>query len=153
MKYLLHKKNAESKFVIQRFDVTFKANEALVTIKHSKTDQQGKRVMLIFSPSISKEICPVSLLKQYLQKRPSVDGPLFCHFLGAPITRYQVSSLLSRCMGFLGLQSAVIRPHSFGACSMAISQHIPESVVREMGRWSDHSTTFQRYIRLDKILA
>ena len=148
-------KNAESKFVIQRSDVTFKENEALVTIKHSKTDQQGKSVTLIFSPSISKEICPVSLLKQYLQKRPSVDGPLFCHFNCAPITRYQVSSLLSRCMGFLGLQSAVIRPHSFriGACSMAISQRIPESVVREMGRWSDHSTAFQRYIRLDKILA
>ena len=83
-------KNAESKFVIQRSDVTFKDNEALVTIKHSKTDQQGKSVTLIFSSSISKEICPVSLLKQYLQKRPSVDGPLFCHFNCAPITRYQV---------------------------------------------------------------
>ena len=144
----MHRKNAESKFVIQRSDVTFKDNEALVTIKHSKTDQQGKSVTLIFSHSISKEICPVSLLKQYLQKVLTV-----LYF--APITRYQVSSLLSRCMGFLGLQSTVIRPHSFhiGACSMAISQRIPESVVREMGRWPDHSTAFQRYIRLDKFLA
>ena len=46
-------KNAESKFVIQRSDVTFKDNEALVTIKHSKTDQQGKSVTLVFSPSMS----------------------------------------------------------------------------------------------------
>ena len=129
-------KNAESKFVIQRSDVTFKDNEVLVTIKHSKTDQQVRSVTLIFSLSISKEIFPVSLLKQYLHKRLSVDGPLFCHFNGAPNTRYQVSSLLSRCMGFLGSQLAVIRSHSFrmGACVMAISQCLPESVVREMVR-------------------
>ena len=104
---------------------------------------------------MSTEICPVSLLKQYLMKRPSLSGALFCHFNGDPIPRFQVSSLLNRCLRFLGLQSSVIRPHSFriGACSMAISQHIPEAIVQEMGRWSQHSTAFQCYIRLDKIAA
>ena len=151
----IKKKNEDSMLVIQKSDVSIINNEAFVNLRFSKTDQQGKGVTLIFSPSMSTEICPVSLLKQYLMKRPSLSGALFCHFNGDPITRFQVSSLLNRCLRFLGLQSAVIRPHSFriGACSMAISQHIPEAVVREMGRWSQHSTAFQRYIRLDKIVA
>ena len=79
----------------------------------------------------------------------------FVIFNGNPITRFEVSFLLNRCSSFLGLQSALMRPHNFriGACSMIISQHIPDAVVREMGRESQHSTAFQGYIRLDKIVA
>ena len=148
-------KNEDSSFIIQKTDVSIVKNEAFVKLRYSKTDQQGKSVTLVFSPSKSTEICPVLLLKQYLRKRPAVGGALFCHFNGNPITRFEVSSLLSKCLEFLGLQSAVIKPHSFriGACSMAISQRIPEAAVREMGRWSEHSSAFQRYIRLDKIVA
>ena len=106
-------------------------------------------------PLFSRPACQQKLLKQYLMILTSLSGALFCHFNGDPIPRFQVSSLLNRCLRFFGLQSSVIRPHSFriGECSMAISQHIPEAIVPEMGRWSQHSTAFQCYIRLDKIAA
>ncbi|MCG7867878.1 MAG: tyrosine-type recombinase/integrase [Candidatus Thiodiazotropha taylori] len=140
--------------VIQVSDVCFKGLEVHVTLRYSKTDQQGRSVTLVFTPSMSKSICPVSLLSQYISKRPRVHGPLFCHFNGTPLTRFQVSSVLSNCLRFLGV-TACVRSHSFriGACTLAISQKIPESDVRQMGRWSEDSSAFKRYIRLDKISA
>lgn len=145
----IEKTGGDASKVIQVSDVCFKEREVHVILRYSKTDQHGRAVTLVFTPSLSKGICPVALLSQYIRKRPSIKGPLFCHFSGAPLTRFQVSAVLARCLRFLGVTNC-IRSHSFriGACTLAISQNIPESDVRQMGRWSAESTAFKRYIRL-----
>lgn len=100
------------------------------------------------------EICPVSLLRKYLQQRPSVSGPLLCLFNGQAVTRWQFAVVLSWTLNFLDIKE-VIRSHSFriGAATLSSSQSISDAEIKTMGRWSEQSTAFKRYIRLDKIKA
>lgn len=114
----------------------------------------GKSVELIFTQCQDSEICPVSLLRKYLQQRPSVSGPLLCHFNGQAVTRCQFAVVLSRTLTFLGIKE-FIRSHSFriGAATLSSSKNICDAEIKTMGRWFEQSTAFKRYIRLDKIKA
>jgi hypothetical protein len=60
----------------------------------SKTDQFGKGVSIHISAQANKTLCPVFNLKKFLNSRPLFGGPLFCHFDGNPLTRYQFAAIL-----------------------------------------------------------
>lgn len=148
-------KSSNTSRIIQVSDVVFASDEVLITVHFSKTDQSGKSVTLQFTRCCSKQICPVTLIEKYMLQRPKVQGPLFCHLNGGPMTRYQFSAMLSKALKFLKLESPFIRSHSFriGAATVASSQNIDDSEIKKMGRWSDLSLVYKRYIRLDKIQA
>ena len=148
-------KTGDSSKVISISDVKACSNTVEINLRYSKTDQLGKSVTLEFSQCESKQICPVTLLHKFLQQRPKVQGPLFCHYNGLPVTRFQFSAILSKVVQFSSPNAPVVRTHSFriGASSVSYLQNISESDIREMGRWSDQSSVYKRYIRLDKIKA
>ena len=147
-------KSSDNSHLIHNTDVAIYEQNVEITLRFSKTDQLGKSAKLLFYPSQEAHICPVSLTKQFLKVRPKVQGPLFCHFDGQPVTRYQFSSILNKVVKFIGSPlSQGIKCHSFriGAATLATAQCVADSDIKSMGRWSEQSTSYSRYIHLDKI--
>lgn len=147
-------KSGDNSRIIQVSDVSMYDENVKITLRFSKTDQLGKSATLLFYRSQQKQICPVTLLKEFLQVRPKVPGPLFCHFDGQPVTRYQFTSILNKVVKFIESPlSSGVKGHSFriGAATLASAQNISDSDIKQMGRWSEQSVSYSRYIRLDKI--
>lgn len=96
----------------------------------------------------STATCPVVALHQYLSKRGSMAGPLFCFPNGTPVTYNYFSTFLQQSLKWAGLAHLPYSTHSFriGAASYAASQGVVDADIQQMGRW--HSNAFKRYIRL-----
>ena len=98
----------------------------------------------------TKEItCPVYLLRQHLLQRPKVKGPLYCHFGGSSVTRYQFSSVLNKALRAMGVSNYTsFKTHSFriSAASSYSEKGVSEQDIKRLGRWK--SDAFKGYIRL-----
>ncbi len=72
-----------------------------------------------------------------MKVRPLGHGPLFCHFSGVPLTRYQFNAVLRNALVFCGLGEQHIRAHSFriGAATVAHELGVPLADIQRMGRW------------------
>uniref|UniRef100_A0A8W8M4Z2 Tyr recombinase domain-containing protein n=1 Tax=Magallana gigas TaxID=29159 RepID=A0A8W8M4Z2_MAGGI len=77
-----------------------------------------------------------------------ISGPLFCHYSGQPLTRYQFSSVLAKALQVLGINSKYYKSHSFriGAATMLAQQGLSEQAIQASGRW--HSQAYRSYIRI-----
>ena len=81
-------------------DISFSnKNEMYLGIRSSKADQRGNTIALIISEQKGSEsdICPVKRLKQFLVMRysgPTCSSPVYVHFDGSNLTRYQFNSVL-----------------------------------------------------------
>ena len=87
------------------------------------------------------------LLKKYISQRTKLNGPLFCHYSGKPVTRSQFSSVLNKDLTFMGIGNIMIRSHSFriGAASSHFEKGISEAEVKILRRWK--SNAYKVYIR------
>ena len=92
--------------------------------------------------------CPVFHIEQFLQVRPPCCGPLFCHFNGKALTRYQFSALLSKVLKCLGLEAKHYKAHSFriGAATSAAIAGQKMAAIQAAGRWK--SSAYESYIRV-----
>lgn len=142
-----NKSVVDSNKVLNLEDVSFidENRSILVNIRFSKTDQLGKGTVLKIKQSGSS-ICPVIILRQYLGQRPKVPGPLFCHFDGNPLTRYQFSCILQKSIKLINPQLQGFRSHSFriGAATRAAQLGWPIEKIKEAGRWA--SEAYKTYI-------
>lgn len=122
-----------------------------VYLSSSKTDQFGKGVTIHIPASHDKNICPLFLIKSFLQDRPAYDGPLFCHFDGKPLTRYQFSSILRKSLPLIGIANASYTSHSFriGMATTCALDNMPDVQIQKLGRWK--SNAYLSYIRIPKI--
>lgn len=118
----------------------------VVHLRTSKTDQFGSGVTMNI-PKNDKETCPVFNMREYLKVRPPLPGPLFCHFNGDPLTRYQFAVLLSRTLNVAGIKGSKYKAHSFriGAATAFSMAGYSEEKIKEIGRWK--STAFKSYVR------
>lgn len=57
--------------------------------------------------------CPVAAMKNFLLVRQNFAGPLFCHFSGTTITRYQFSAILKRSLKICNIDDSNFKSHSF----------------------------------------
>ncbi|XP_072178201.1 integrase/recombinase xerD homolog [Diadema setosum] len=119
----------------------------LVRIRHSKTDQYGQATTLRIGENENKEICPVSNMTAFLQLRPPMKGPLFCHTSGSPLTRYQFSAVLRKVLTCIGANPSHYGTHSFRieAATTAAMEGVPGEQIMAMGRW--RTDVYRRYIR------
>ncbi len=118
-------------------------------IRSSKTDQHSHSTTLIICSQTDNSICPVHLLKGYLEVRQhALDSNLYLHFDGSDLTRYQFSIVLQRALSFCEVKGH-FRPHSFriGAATEAKRFGIHDDVIKKWGRWT--SDAYTKYIRLD----
>lgn len=123
-----------------------------LTIRRSKTDQLGSGVVLSI-PKVGGIVCPVHNLIEFLAIRPKFQGPLYCHFGGKCLTRYQFTSVLKKALCCIGLPSGRYNSHSFrigAATAAAIAGH-REEVIQQAGRW--RSGAFKSYIRIPPLIS
>ena len=139
--------------VIQRDEIVMNQNNETitVTISSSKTDQYGRKTILIIGNS-KNHVSVYEKMKLYLTVRPTIHGPLFCHFNHKKVTRYQVCSVLKSAIKFLGLNETEYNTHSLriGAATNAAEIGISNDEIMIMGRWK--SDTYKTYIRIDTSL-
>ena len=135
--------------VIKYFDISFVGRDLCLNIQSSKSDQLRKASTLIILQQKDESICPVRLLKQFLEIRSPLNfANLFIHFDGSNLTRYQFSALLQKSLAFCEVDGH-FRPHSFriGGCTEAKRAGIDGDTIKLWGRWS--SNAYARYIRLN----
>lgn len=132
--------------IIQFHDITMQQTNIQLTICHSKTDQLGVGATLQI-PASNGVACPFAAMHAYLHMRTSQTGPLFIHFEGQPLTRYQFITILKRCLNAIGVDSSNYNSHSFriGAATTLAIQGVHSDVIQGSGRW--RSNAFRTYIR------
>ena len=121
-----------------------------ISVRHSKNDQYWKGSVLKIHKSGSL-ICAVTTLVTYLKRRPSVSGPLFCHLGGLPLTRYQFTSVLKKCLTNLNLDYGKFTSHSFriGAATAAAMAGYSVESIKKAGRW--RSEAYRLYVKPDLV--
>ena len=141
----LSKGNSPNK-IIQVQHISVQDSAIKLFIKYSKTDQYGLGTTLAI-PATSQVSCPVMAMSKYLQIRPNGPGPLFCHYSGKILTRYQFSSVLSKTLSLIGIDGKLYKSHSFriGAATTMAQQGCSEQAIQASGRWK--SNAFKCYIR------
>ena len=129
-------------------DITFRRDYSImfVRIKASKTDpfREGCTVRVA---AIDSPLCPVTLMRSYLNLRPSGPGPLFVLQRDFYLIRQDIVLLLRRC--FPG--QLTLNTHSFriGGASTAAAVGIPDSQIQILGRWS--SNAYRSYLRMSDL--
>ena len=138
--------------ILSRRDITMGDSVMSLVIRFSKTDQRGESTTLTIDQIDDAKLCPVKAMKDYLHIRPKERGPLFIHFGGAPVTRYQFNSMLKKGISIMGLNPGDFSPHSFriGAATAAALGGVPIESIKNMGRWKSSSVFL--YIRPQRII-
>ena len=138
--------------VIKFHDISIQNNERgeelHLKICSSKTDQAGNSTTLIICQQTNSIICPVRLMKSYLNVRQlAVESQLYVHFDDTRLTRYQFSAVLKKCLSFCEVPGH-FKPHSFriGGATEAKRLGINDDTIKQWGRWS--SSVYLNYIRL-----
>ncbi|KAJ8306730.1 hypothetical protein KUTeg_015771 [Tegillarca granosa] len=137
---------SNSSTVLSISDISIQTSMLKVKIRFSKTDQFGKTTSLYIDSVPSSVVCPVNAMKAYLSVRPASSNILFCHSECKPLTQYQFSSVLKKCLKYFNLPTQQFKSHSFriGAASLASMKNIPPNVIQSWGRWK--SDGYRGYI-------
>jgi integrase len=124
-----------------------KEETLLIKIRYSKADQRGKGCTIKIKKQQPQTICPVLAFKRYLAVRPKSGGSLFCHVNGLPLTRYQFSAILNKCLRMINPGLECYTAHSFrlGAASWAAKVGWSTDQIKLAGRWA--SEVYKVYIQ------
>lgn len=139
--------NGNGRHIISVSDVSFGDGMLKVNIPSSKTDQLGRGSSFVIQAQSDRTLCPHSHINSYLTVRPPIPGPLFCHFNGSPLTRYQLVSVLKKSLNLAGIDHKGFSSHSFrigGATSLALAG-FSDDLIMQAGRW--RSFAYKTYIR------
>lgn len=145
---------------LQLSDVTFDRKGLVVLIRRSKTDQEGKgRIIGVWA---GKRPCtdPVRVLKAWIRKRGSWEGPLFCRVQTGdvlkriPITGDSVLDTVKRCVERIGLDPSTYGAHSLRAGAITTSADLGRS-DQEIRLMSGHSSAkvMQMYVRSARLFS
>ena len=129
-------------------DIQLKITTLHVHLLGSKTDPNGEGVHVEIAQVVkTPEVCPVYAMSRYLQVRPSRPGPLFMHFDGSCMSRYQFQAVLKKAAKHLGWAADGFSSHSFriGAATTAAMNGIPQATIMQKGRWQ--SEAVKKYVR------
>ncbi len=130
-------------------DVRFVRQGMTVTVRRSKTDQEGEgRVVGVFFGRRALT-CPVRAVRAWLRERGGAPGPLFPG-AGASghITPERVYQVVLRAVEMIGLERGLYGAHSLraGFVTAAAEAGVPETVI--MQRTGHRSVqTVARYVR------
>ncbi len=133
-------------------DVSFPKSDCSVVqlcLRFSKTDQLGRSSTVVLHQHAGSPLCPVAALRVFLAARPHGvrRNPLFIHFDGSPLTRFQFDSMLKKSLSCSGYVVDRFKSHSFriGAATTAAMCGLGSAEIQRMGRWQ--SGAFKLYIR------
>src|ERR1017187_430931 len=135
-------------------DVAVTREGLVVTIRRSKTDQEGEGRKIGIPYASHLETCPVRSLQDWLEKSGITEGPLF-----RPIDRFgrmasirlsaaAVADIVKRYVAAVGLDAAEFAGHSLRsglATSAAAAGASERSIMRQTGHRSEKMV--RRYIK------
>lgn len=133
---------------LQLVDLKIFPTHITLQIAGSKTDQSGRgHSVTIHRDFKNPHTCPIVAVREYLHIRSKAKGPLFIHFNGSPLTRYQFQAVLKKSVHHLGWNTTGFSAHSFriGKTTQAFLDGVPMATIMKMGRWK--SGAVHRYIR------
>ena len=119
-----------------------------IQLKKSKTDPFRKGVRITIGRT-QDELCPVTALLSYLQKRGMKPGPLFLWSDGRALTRDDFVRAVRGALRKANLPASQFAGHSFriGVATTAATMGLEDSLIRTLGRWK--SSAYLLYVRLD----
>jgi integrase len=124
-----------------------------LTIRRSKTDQEGEGVTLGIPFGARADTCPVRALRAYMEAGWVVSGPLFRSVdrsgtVGDGLSADSVADIIKRCVAAVGLDPETFSGHSLraGFVTSAAQADVPEWRI---ARQSRHQSipTLRRYVR------
>ena len=139
-------------------DLKFSADGVVVTVRKSKTDQEGSGREVGLPFGASQDTCPVRTLRQWLDRAGIREGPVFRsvgrygHVSRRGLHSDSIGKLLKRAAGRAGLKVEELGGHSLraGCVTQAAMNGVREFVIMKQ---TGHKTiaTLRRYIRSGEI--
>ena len=139
-------------------DLKFSADGVVVTVRKSKTDQEGAGWEVGLPFGASQDTCPVRALHQWLVASGISDGPVFRsvgrygHVARRGLHKDFIGKLLKRAAARAGLKVEELGGHSLraGCVTQAAMNGVREFVIMKQ---TGHKTiaTLRRYIRSGEI--
>ena len=131
----------------------FTADGLMLTIEHSKTDQQGAGQVIALPYGSNRSTCPVRSVQEWLSASGITSGPLFRRIdrhgnLYERLTAQSVRLIVKKNCQEAGLPSASYGAHSLrsGFCSTAAKAGKSEHQIMRQTRHKQ-SSSLQRYIK------
>ena len=81
------------------------------------------------------DACAVRAMQKYLAVRGRKPGPLFTDRFGNAVVRSEFDKVMKRAIVFNRIDPAHFKGHSFRIGAASAVAGIPDSQIREMGRW------------------
>ena len=134
-------------------DCEFLTEGLVVTLRRSKTDQEGEGRKIGLPYGSNPQTCPVRSLRAYLDAASIADGPLFRSItrhgrIGETLSPYSVALIVKRQAAAAGLDSSKYAGHSLraGLATSAAAAGVSERAI--MNQTGHKSTAMvRRYIR------
>lgn len=143
---------------LQFADCAFTADGLVVTIRRSKTDQEGAGVTVGLPYGSDRSTCPVRTLQSWIQEGGITDGPLYRSVdrhgtVGASLTGRSVATIVKRAALGAGLDPSKYAGHSLrsGLATSAAKAGKSDRAIMKQGRWTSR-TMVDRYVREATIL-
>lgn len=133
--------------VVQLGQITIKSTGLSVKIKDFKHNSTARTFKILLAKQPNREICPHSLMAQYLLARGTQHGPLFTFPAMKGVPRRIFDDHLRKVLTVCGLNTSAYKGHSFriGGASLAAEKGFSDAKIRLLGRWK--SDAFKKYIR------
>jgi len=135
-------------------DLLFETQGLRVTLRWSKTDQEGQGRDIGIFPGNCAETCPITLLRDWLHVRGSFPGPLFPRIkTGGNVTATRMHGgsiclMVKTCVARIGLNRSQYGGHSLRAGFITAAIQAGVSVPAIMIRTGHKSVaTVERYVR------
>jgi integrase len=134
-------------------DVEFNEQGVILTLRASKTDQQGEGRIVGIHYGKTARTCPVRALLKWLDVRGPEHGPLFLRFnawtmLKAGISRRAICIMVQRRLKAAGVRMKRAGSHSLraGLITTAVANGVPTLAI--MDRTGHHAvSTIKKYVR------
>jgi len=135
-------------------DLAFKPQGLVITLRRSKTDQEGEGTQRAIPYGLSPATCPVRALKAWLDASELVSGALWRpidrhgNIGAAALTSHAVARLIKRCAAAAGLNPGDFSGHSLraGLATAAAAAGVSErQIMAQTGHKSERMV--RRYIR------
>lgn len=126
-------------------DVTFTPEGLEVSLKRSKTDQEGRGRLVALPFSGAPALCPVRALRAWLEAAAITEGPLFREVTrhgqveAAALSGRSLSRIVKRSAGAAGLDGSVFSGHSLRAgfvTQAKLKRKDEASIMRQTGHRS-----------------
>jgi integrase len=135
-------------------DVAFVADGLEITIRRSKTDQDGRGAVVGVPHGSDPVTCPVRTLRAWLDASVIAEGPVFRgidrggRVRSERLTGHAIARIVKRAASLAGLDSRVFSGHSLraGLATSSAKAGKPDRAIMRQGRWTSRAMV-DRYVR------